>query len=120
MHGHSPDTSSCQLVEVVEFACGIASELKGELVENVSTGMDTYSIRQPLGVCSFSHYAIVQAAAKWSCCACTFAFVHLAELMSYCAIGRCRHLPLQFPSNGAAMDVAIGHRCRQYICAQTF
>ena len=37
-------------VEVVEFACGIASELKGELVENVSGGMDTYSIRQPLGV----------------------------------------------------------------------
>lgn len=39
------------LAEVVEFACGIASELKGEMVENVSTGMDTYSIRQPLGVC---------------------------------------------------------------------
>ena len=36
--------------EVVEFACGIASELKGEYVEHVSTGMDTYSIRQPLGV----------------------------------------------------------------------
>lgn len=38
--------------EVVEFACGIASELKGDFVEHVSTGMDTYSIRQPLGVCA--------------------------------------------------------------------
>ena len=37
-------------LEVVEYACGIASELKGELVENVASGMDTYSIRQPLGV----------------------------------------------------------------------
>lgn len=36
--------------EVVEFACNIAAELKGEFVEHVSTGMDTYSIRQPLGV----------------------------------------------------------------------
>ena len=36
--------------EVVEFACNIATELKGEFVEHVSTGMDTYSIQQPLGV----------------------------------------------------------------------
>lgn len=42
-------SASCG-AEVVEFACGIASELKGELVENVSGGIDTYSIRQPLGV----------------------------------------------------------------------
>ncbi|KAK9809294.1 hypothetical protein WJX73_002021 [Symbiochloris irregularis] len=38
--------------EVVEFACNIASEMKGEFVEHVSTGMDTYSLRQPLGVCA--------------------------------------------------------------------
>ena len=37
-------------VEVVEFACNIASEMKGEFVEHVSTGMDTYSLRQPMGV----------------------------------------------------------------------
>ena len=34
----------------MEFACNIASEMKGEFVEHVSSGMDTYSIRQPLGV----------------------------------------------------------------------
>ena len=37
-------------VEVVEFACGIPHLLKGEFSEDVSTGVDTYSIRQPLGV----------------------------------------------------------------------
>ena len=44
------------VAEVVEFACGIADHLKGEVVENVSSGMDTYSIRQPLGVRSFLTY----------------------------------------------------------------
>src|SRR6202050_5704417 len=37
-------------VEVVEFACGIPHLLKGGFSENVSTGVDSYSIRQPLGV----------------------------------------------------------------------
>ena len=36
--------------EVVEFACGIPQLLKGEYSEQVGTGIDTYSIRQPLGV----------------------------------------------------------------------
>jgi len=34
----------------VEYAAGIAPQLMGEYVEHVATGMDTYSIRQPLGV----------------------------------------------------------------------
>ena len=37
-------------LEVVEFACGIPHLLKGGFTENVSTGVDAYSIRQPLGV----------------------------------------------------------------------
>lgn len=36
--------------EVVEFATGLAHHLKGEFSEQVSTGVDVYSIRQPLGV----------------------------------------------------------------------
>ncbi|WP_019204010.1 CoA-acylating methylmalonate-semialdehyde dehydrogenase [Tsukamurella sp. 1534] len=36
--------------EVVEFACGMAHHLKGEFSEQVSTGIDVYSTRQPLGV----------------------------------------------------------------------
>src|ERR687893_2833997 len=36
--------------EVVEFACGIPHLLKGAFSEGVSTGVDVYSIRQPLGV----------------------------------------------------------------------
>ncbi|MDS1270606.1 CoA-acylating methylmalonate-semialdehyde dehydrogenase [Lipingzhangella sp. LS1_29] len=37
-------------LEVVEFACGIPHLLKGGFSENVSTGVDAYSIHQPLGV----------------------------------------------------------------------
>jgi malonate-semialdehyde dehydrogenase (acetylating)/methylmalonate-semialdehyde dehydrogenase len=37
-------------LEVIEFACGIADLAKGEFSENVSTDVDCYSIRQPLGV----------------------------------------------------------------------
>jgi malonate-semialdehyde dehydrogenase (acetylating) / methylmalonate-semialdehyde dehydrogenase len=37
-------------LEVVEFACGIPHLLKGGYSENVSTNVDSYSIRQPVGV----------------------------------------------------------------------
>ena len=37
-------------LEVVEFACGIPHLLKGGYSENVSTRVDSYSIRQPVGV----------------------------------------------------------------------
>ena len=37
-------------LEVIEFACGIPTLLKGEFSEQASTGIDVYSIRQPLGV----------------------------------------------------------------------
>ncbi|MFH5821218.1 CoA-acylating methylmalonate-semialdehyde dehydrogenase [Georgenia sp. AZ-5] len=36
-------------LEVVELACGIPQLLKGGMTENASTGVDVYSIRQPLG-----------------------------------------------------------------------
>ena len=39
-------------MEVVEFACGIAQLLKGDYSEQVSTDVDAYSFRQPLGVCA--------------------------------------------------------------------
>ena len=37
-------------LEVVEFACGIPTLLKGEYSDQVSTGVDTFSFREPLGV----------------------------------------------------------------------
>ena len=37
-------------IENIEFACGIAEHLKGQYNENASTGLDVYSVRQPLGV----------------------------------------------------------------------
>src|SRR5437667_3363662 len=37
-------------LEVIEYCCGIPELLKGDFSEQASTGIDVYSIRQPLGV----------------------------------------------------------------------
>ncbi|MDP9025652.1 MAG: CoA-acylating methylmalonate-semialdehyde dehydrogenase [Candidatus Eremiobacteraeota bacterium] len=39
-------------LEVIDFACSLPSALKGGFSENVSRSIDTYSIRQPVGVCA--------------------------------------------------------------------
>ena len=39
-------------LEVAEFACGIPQLLKGEYAENVGPAVDSFSIRQPVGVCA--------------------------------------------------------------------
>ena len=48
---HDADGSIQRGLEVVEFACGIPHLLKGEYNDQVGTGVDTYSMRQPVGVC---------------------------------------------------------------------
>ncbi|HTX05624.1 MAG TPA: CoA-acylating methylmalonate-semialdehyde dehydrogenase [Steroidobacteraceae bacterium] len=37
-------------IDVVEFACGIAQLLKGDFTDQVSSGIDNWTLRQPLGV----------------------------------------------------------------------
>jgi malonate-semialdehyde dehydrogenase (acetylating) / methylmalonate-semialdehyde dehydrogenase len=52
-HGKVPADAAGELArgqEVVEFACGIPHLMKGEYSENVSSNVDSYSVRQPLGV----------------------------------------------------------------------
>ena len=39
-------------IEVIEFATGIPHLLKGEFSENVGTEVDSFSLRQPVGVCA--------------------------------------------------------------------
>ena len=39
-------------IENIEFACGLADALKGTYSEQASTGVDVYTVRQPLGVCA--------------------------------------------------------------------
>jgi len=39
-------------LEIVEYACGIPQMLKGEFTENVGSNVDSWSVRQPLGVCA--------------------------------------------------------------------
>ena len=52
-HGKTLDDAKGSIVrglEVVEFACGIPHLLKGEFSHNVGTNIDSWSIRQPLGI----------------------------------------------------------------------
>jgi malonate-semialdehyde dehydrogenase (acetylating)/methylmalonate-semialdehyde dehydrogenase len=52
-HGKVPSDALGEVtrgLEVIEYACGIPTLLKGGFSEQVSTGVDVYSIRQPLGV----------------------------------------------------------------------
>jgi malonate-semialdehyde dehydrogenase (acetylating)/methylmalonate-semialdehyde dehydrogenase len=52
-HGKTIDDALGEVqrgLEVVEFACNIAHLLKGDYSEQVSSGVDTYTIRQPVGV----------------------------------------------------------------------
>jgi len=54
-HGKVLDDAKGEVLrglEVVEFACGIPQLLKGEYSDQVSTTVDAYSFRQPLGVCA--------------------------------------------------------------------
>jgi len=54
-HGKTLDDAKGSItrgLEVVEFACGIPQLLKGEYSEGVATGVDSWSTRQPLGVCA--------------------------------------------------------------------
>ncbi len=39
-------------LENIEFSCGVSEALKGTYTEHASTGVDVYSVRQPLGVCA--------------------------------------------------------------------
>lgn len=39
-------------LEVVEQACGVGAAMMGETLAGVAKGMDTYSYREPLGVCA--------------------------------------------------------------------
>lgn len=39
-------------LEVIEQACGMGAAMMGETLGGLAKGMDTYSYREPLGVCA--------------------------------------------------------------------
>ena len=54
-HGKTIEDAKGSIIrglEVVEFACGIPHLIKGEFSQNVGSNIDSWSIRQPLGVCA--------------------------------------------------------------------
>ncbi|RFU36562.1 methylmalonate-semialdehyde dehydrogenase (CoA acylating), partial [Actinomadura logoneensis] len=54
-HGKVLDDARGEIVrgrEVVEFACGVPRELQGDYSDQVSSGVDAFAFRQPLGVCA--------------------------------------------------------------------
>jgi len=100
-HGKTLDDARGELMrgmEVVEFACGIPQMLKGEFSESVGTGVDSWSLRQPVGVCAgITPFNFPVMVPMWMfpvalACGNTFilkpsekvpsASVHLAELLS--------------------------------------
>lgn len=79
-------TAVIVIPEVVEHACGMATLQMGEYISNVSNGIDTYSIREPLGVCAgicpFNFPAMIplwvgRCALKFYKFHCTLGLVHL-------------------------------------------
>lgn len=54
-HGKTIDDAKGSItrgIEIIEFACGIPQLLKGEYSSNVGSGVDSFNLRQPLGVCA--------------------------------------------------------------------
>lgn len=54
-HGKTLDDARGSItrgLEVVEFACGIPAALRGDYSAQVASGVDTWNMRQPLGVCA--------------------------------------------------------------------
>jgi malonate-semialdehyde dehydrogenase (acetylating)/methylmalonate-semialdehyde dehydrogenase len=54
-HGKVLDDARGEIIrgmEVVEFACGIPHLLKGEFSAEIGSGVDSWSMRQPVGVCA--------------------------------------------------------------------
>jgi malonate-semialdehyde dehydrogenase (acetylating)/methylmalonate-semialdehyde dehydrogenase len=54
-HGKMVSDATGEIVrgmEIVEFACGIAHLAKGEYSDQISADVDSFSLRQPLGVCA--------------------------------------------------------------------
>lgn len=54
-HGKTIDDAKGSVqraIEVVEMNCGIAAHLKGDYSESVANQIDTFTLRQPLGVCA--------------------------------------------------------------------
>jgi len=66
-------------IEVVEFATSVPDQLKGEFSAEVGTGVDSYSMRQPLGVCAgitpFNFPAMIPLWMFPMCIACGNTFV---------------------------------------------
>src|ERR1700730_5917989 len=104
-HGKTIPDAAGELVrglEVVEFACGIPQLLKGEYSDQVGTGVDSFSFRQPLGtVVGITPFNFPAMVPMWMfpvalACGNTFVLkpserdpstaVHLAELLTEAAL----------------------------------
>ncbi len=55
-------------IDIVEFACGIPQLLKGDYTEQVSTGIDNWTVRQPLGVVAGIRHLTSR---QWCRCGCS-------------------------------------------------
>lgn len=76
---------SLSAAEVVEHACGLATTQIGEFAPNVSKGIDSYSVREPLGVCAGICPSEFPAMIPlWVCLLCSIIlFFHILLLLQF-------------------------------------
>ena len=54
-------------IDIIEFACGVPQLLKGDFTDQVSTGIDNWTMRQPLGVVAASRRSTSRAWCRAGC-----------------------------------------------------
>ena len=54
-------------IDIIEFACGIPQLLKGDFTDQVSTGIDNWTLRQPLGVERASRRSTFRSGCRCGC-----------------------------------------------------
>lgn len=108
-------------LEVVEFSCNIASHIMGETVENVANNVDTYSLRQPLGVaagiCPFNFPAMIPLWMFPIAVTCGNSFVMKPSERTPTATMQIAELALQAGLPPGVLNVVHGSRdCVNAIC----
>eukprot|EP01062_Namystynia_karyoxenos_P064606 TRINITY_DN5761_c0_g1_i1.p1 TRINITY_DN5761_c0_g1~~TRINITY_DN5761_c0_g1_i1.p1 ORF type:complete len:521 (+),score=143.80 TRINITY_DN5761_c0_g1_i1:81-1643(+) len=108
-------------LEVIEHACSVPSLIMGETVENVSSHMDTYSYRQPLGVsagiCPFNFPAMIPLWMFPMALTCGNTFLLKPSERTPSAGNFLVQLALEAGVPAGALNVVHGSRpCVNYIC----
>lgn len=101
---------------MVEHACGMATLQTGEFIPNASNGIDTYSIREPLGVCAgICPMNFPAMTPLWVCLSypyCFFPFPFYADFIENVGLCFCKcHVPARKDTNNHLMAIVKARDC---------